>query len=77
MTEDQIKMLDECLSAEDGLTRYDIDFIERLDREYRDCPLGPSKAEQLQRINQKVLNAEYPEDDDVTNIPKCYGDPPF
>lgn len=54
MTEIQQKMLDEILEAETGLTGWEMDFIESLDK-IRDCPLTEKQIDILIKINSKVL----------------------
>ncbi len=44
MTEDQKRILDECLERDEGLRGNEINFLDNLNRKWRDKPLtGPQK----------------------------------
>lgn len=55
MSKNEEAMLDECLNAVCDLTSWEIDFIENLDRNFRDRPLSERQIEVLERINGKIL----------------------
>lgn len=55
MTPDQLKMLDECIEAESGLSGWEIDFIENLDANFRGRELTDRQADKLEAINEKVI----------------------
>ena len=54
MTSDQEKMLDECLSAESGLTGWELDFVDNLDSNWRDRELTERQSDALVRIVEKL-----------------------
>ena len=54
MTDEELRQLDECLSAEDGLTPSEIDFVERLDQVCRSRELSVKQAEWLKDIADRV-----------------------
>lgn len=54
MTDDEQKMLDECLKAEAGLTPWEIDFIDDLDGLQRTQMLSPKQHDKLKQIAEKL-----------------------
>lgn len=50
MNEEEEQMLDEALEAESGLTLWEIDFVDSLDKLYRKKELSFKQIEILQRI---------------------------
>ena len=61
MTKDEEEALDECLEAEECLTKWELDFLDNLDKNYRKTRLSPRQSKVLMRINEKILGA-YDED---------------
>jgi hypothetical protein len=56
MTEDQKGMVRECLEAEKGLSNWEIEFLENLERNFWGIELSEKQAVVLERIDNKVLN---------------------
>lgn len=54
MNDPELKMLDEALAAESGLSGREMDFITRLDREMRERELSPKQTDWLRDIADRV-----------------------
>lgn len=54
MTDDEEKMLDEALEAESGLTAWEMDFVDNLDKTYRKRELSFKQSDILCRIMEKL-----------------------
>lgn len=55
MTEDQLKKLDELLELEDGLSDWEVGFIENLSTQ-RSNALSDRQADKLQQIWERLCN---------------------
>jgi hypothetical protein len=54
MTADEQAKLDECLAADHGLTNWEMEFLDSLNRQ-RDMLMSEKQAACLEKINAKVL----------------------
>lgn len=55
MTKEQLSILDDLLEVESGLSARDMDFIEDLDRRWRDRDLSEKQLEWLLNLSEKIL----------------------
>lgn len=59
MTHNELTLLDDLLNVEDGLSRWDIEFIDGLDQAWRDSELTGPRRTCLHRMAARVgLEAE-------------------
>ena len=54
MTEDEEYMLDELLDIEQGLTQWELDFIDNLDNKWRRLDLTQKQTATLRKIYEKA-----------------------
>lgn len=55
MTDDEEMMLDELLDADEGLSGSEVDFIDDLDRRWRERELSEKQQDWLKRIWDRVV----------------------
>ena len=54
MTDEEEQMLDDALEYESGLTPWELDFIDNLDKVYRERELSVKQIDVLERITHKI-----------------------
>ncbi len=54
MTADEQSLLDDLLAVESGLSGWEMDFIESLDRQCRELTLSPARKQKMDEIAEKV-----------------------
>ena len=54
MTGDEQSLLDDLLAVDSGLTGWEMDFVESLDRQCRDMTLSPARKQKMDEIAEKV-----------------------
>ena len=54
MNDDEKEKLDDCLNCDSGLSLWDVEFIESLDKSFRNRELSQKQIDQLNRITDAL-----------------------
>lgn len=54
MTHDEQCLIDDILATDSGLTGWEMDFVEELDRSCRECSLSEKQRDKLNQIAEKL-----------------------